>query len=492
MPSTLPQFTDDAKTAGLTFTFRNGETAFHYLPETMGGGVGLLDYDGDGWLDVYAVQGGPSHRPNRPPADGDRLFRNRGDGTFEDVTAAAGLAAIAGRLRPRVAVGDYDNDGRPDLFVTRWRSYALYHNQGDGTFEDVDRERRAWAATATGRPRRRSPTWMATATSTCMSATTCVWDPTTPAACLDANSRRISSTASRGVRSRCRTTSSATTAAGSSMSTAAGGHRRSGRPRAGRRRRRPRRRWPHRPVRRQRHDGQLPVPQPGRLPVRGDRRSTAGVAANAEGGYQAGMGVACGDLDGDGRPDLAVTNFYGESTTLYQNLGGGLFADQTAAIGPGRADPLPAGLRDRASSTPTTTAGSTWSTANGHVNDYRPTFPYAMPSQLLLSRHGNRFVDVSDRAGALAASRVSAAAWPSATSTTTAGSTAGARAERSSGLFSQPRSFLDHAGRRVDACPRRRSAGFESGRRRRAGRDCRGRSASGFLAVRRRQLSIGR
>ena len=101
------------------------------------------------------------------------------------------------------------------------------------------------------------------------------------------------------------------------------------------------------------------------------------------GGYQAGMGVACGDLDGDGRPDLAVTNFYGESTTFYRNLGGGLFADQTAAVGlaaPSRyllgfgiafLDANNDGRLDLV-------------TANGHVNDYRPTVPYAMPAQLLL------------------------------------------------------------------------------------------------------------
>ena len=71
-----------------------------------------------------------------PPA-GDRLFRNRGDGTFEDVTETSGIATMKRGYGHGVAVGDFDNDGQPDLFVTRWRSYALYRNRGDGTFEDV-------------------------------------------------------------------------------------------------------------------------------------------------------------------------------------------------------------------------------------------------------------------------------------------------------------------------------------------------------------------
>ena len=85
----------------------------------------------------------------------------------------------------------------------------------------------------------------------------------------------------------------------------------------------------------------------------------AGAAANSSGSFQSGMGIACGDLDGDGRPDLAVTNYYGESTTLFHNLGGGLFADDTAAIGPGRADASTCWASASPSSTPTTTAGST-------------------------------------------------------------------------------------------------------------------------------------
>ena len=72
--------------------------------------------------------------------DGDRLFRNRGDGTFDDVTKLTGIASFPTGYGHGVTVGDYDNDGRPDLFVMRWRSYALYHNQGDGRFADVTAE----------------------------------------------------------------------------------------------------------------------------------------------------------------------------------------------------------------------------------------------------------------------------------------------------------------------------------------------------------------
>ncbi len=134
-PRDVPMFRDVAAAAGLTFTYDNDFTPERRLVESTGGGLGLLDYDGDGWLDVYVVQGG--RLPAVPGEAGDRLFRNRRDGTFEDVTTASKINTVSHGYGQGVAVGDFDNDGRPDIFVTRWRSYALYRNQGDGTFEDV-------------------------------------------------------------------------------------------------------------------------------------------------------------------------------------------------------------------------------------------------------------------------------------------------------------------------------------------------------------------
>ncbi len=135
--SAPPVFTDDAEVSGLRFRFDNGATPARQIPETMSGGVGLLDYNGDGWLDVYLVQGGPFPPDPKAPHCGDRIFRNRGDGTFADATSASGIANLSQGYGHGVAVGDYDNDGHPDLFITRWRAYALYRNQGDGTFRDV-------------------------------------------------------------------------------------------------------------------------------------------------------------------------------------------------------------------------------------------------------------------------------------------------------------------------------------------------------------------
>ena len=125
---------------------------------------------------------------------------------------------------------------------------------------------------------------------------------------------------------------------------------------------------------------------------------SSGLAGNGKGGFQAGMGVACGDLDGDGRPDLGVTNFYNESMTFYHNLGGGVFADHTAVSG--LAVPTRYRLGFGTAFLDVDNDGHLdIAIANGHVDDFRPEIPYAMPAQLLVGSEGGQLTDVSDRAG---------------------------------------------------------------------------------------------
>jgi hypothetical protein len=113
----------------------NALSTQRYLPETTGAGAAILDFDGDGWMDVYLVNSGPCdfYRPRVPL--GNALYRNDRDGTFTDVTARAG---VAGRTFGMGATtGDFDGDGFPDLYVTAYGRAILYRNRGDGTFEDV-------------------------------------------------------------------------------------------------------------------------------------------------------------------------------------------------------------------------------------------------------------------------------------------------------------------------------------------------------------------
>ncbi|MDQ6705476.1 MAG: CRTAC1 family protein [Acidobacteriota bacterium] len=106
-----------------------------YMPETFGPGCAFLDYDNDGWMDIYLVNSGPCDfwKPSKPVRNA--LYRNNRDGTFTDITTTAGVAG--GTFGMGVAVGDYNNDGYPDLFVTSYGRTILYRNNGDGTFADV-------------------------------------------------------------------------------------------------------------------------------------------------------------------------------------------------------------------------------------------------------------------------------------------------------------------------------------------------------------------
>jgi hypothetical protein len=130
-------FTDAAPSSGLaTFREVSGGAAKDYLIEAAGSGVALWDYDNDGWLDVYLVNGSTwAARAGRAEAPSAALFHNNHDGTFTDVTAAAGVANR--RWGQGVCVGDFDNDGAPDLYVTNFGRSRLFRNNGNGTFTDV-------------------------------------------------------------------------------------------------------------------------------------------------------------------------------------------------------------------------------------------------------------------------------------------------------------------------------------------------------------------
>ncbi len=132
-------FVDIARDAGLNAkTIFGGEHKNKYLLETTGCGVAFYDYDNDGWLDIFLVNGSrlEGFPPGKEPTC--HLFKNNRDGTFTDVTLKAGLACSG--WGQGVCIGDYDNDGYDDLFITYYGSNVLYHNNGDGTFTDVSRK----------------------------------------------------------------------------------------------------------------------------------------------------------------------------------------------------------------------------------------------------------------------------------------------------------------------------------------------------------------
>lgn len=398
-----PRFADKAESARLTFVYDNGHTATRRPPppEAMGGGVGLLDYDGDGRLDVYAVQGGPFPPVRGASSEGDRLFRNQGDGAFKDVTARAGVGGFARGYGHGVAVGDIDNDGFPDLFITRWRGYSLYHNKGDGTFDDVT-ERSGLGG------ERDWPTSAAFADldgDGDLDLYVChylLYDETNPRRCRhpdeptrhDCNpldfpplpdhvfrndgGRFVDVTGSSGLAER----------TGRGLGVVAADL-----------------------------DGDNRVD----LYVANDMSANffyrnlggfrfeevgliAGAAASAEGGYKAGMGVACGDFDGDGKIDLAVTNYYGESATYYRNLGQGVFGDRTDAVGLAAPTRLLLGF-GIAFLDADNDGRLDLLSANGHVLDGRPRYPFMMPLQLLAGGPGGRLADVSVQAGGPFAAR---------------------------------------------------------------------------------------
>ena len=132
------RFRDVAGRSTFSYRSNNDFTSRKFFPQPMCGGIALIDYDGDGKLDIFFTNGGKLPESTRPdPSFYSCLLRGRGDGSFEDVTNKAGVAGRNLDFSFGVAAGDIDNDGDPDLFIANAGPNALYRNNGDGTFSDL-------------------------------------------------------------------------------------------------------------------------------------------------------------------------------------------------------------------------------------------------------------------------------------------------------------------------------------------------------------------
>ena len=365
------RFTDVTRAVGIDFAQANSATSNKYLLETMGGGVALFDYDNDGRLDVFFTNGARLEDPmpaGKAPDKSDRrfwnrLFRQNADGTFADVTEKAGLTGMPqNRYGMGVAVGDYDNDGFADLYVTGYGGNTLYRNQGDGTFRDVTasgrrrrlRVERERGVLRRGQRRQARP----------LRHPLCRVDVPDERLLRGEEARLPRLLPSRQLRR----------------------HHQHPLPQQ-------RRRHVHRRLRegghRRRPGGKglgvafADYDQDGYVDVyvandsvqsflfHNDGNGTftevgllVGVGFNEDGKTFAGMGVDFADYDNDGRPDLVVTDLSNERYRLFRQGGDGSFQDATNSSGVGAAT-LPSRAGARASSTTTTTAGRTSSSPRG-------------------------------------------------------------------------------------------------------------------------------
>jgi hypothetical protein len=405
--TSAPLFTESAAETGLTFTHVNGASGRYYIVEEMGAGVALFDYDNDGDLDAFLVQGGrlggdvPPPRGQRPTS---RLFRNDltapGDGRpvvrFTDVTERAGVGLEAYGMG--ATVGDYDNDGDLDLFVTTFGPDTLYRNNGNGTFSDVTAEAGVsdplWSTSATFFDYDRDGNldlFVANYLDFTLAANKSCTDPLgAPDYCGPRLYRPVPDRLYRNTGDGRFTDVTGATgiskADGAGLGVTAGDYNADG--------------WIDLYVANDATPNQLWINR--RDGTFADEGLLSGAALNAGGNPEGSMGIASGDFDADGDEDLFVTNIIGETFVLYTNDGKGTFDD--ARVAAGLAAPT-AGM---------TGFGTDWIdydndgwldlfVANGAVNliesQRGQPSPYRMKNQLFHNTGKGRFVETSPAGG---------------------------------------------------------------------------------------------
>jgi enediyne biosynthesis protein E4 len=337
-PSQPIHFVDITRQAGIRFTHNTGAFGKKYLPETMGPGVAFIDYNNDGWQDIFIVNGTrwPGH-PGRITTP--VLYRNNHDGTFTDVTRQAGLAVPMYGLG--VAVGDYDNDGHDDIFVTAVGQNHLFHNNGNGTFTDVTKKAGLWGPNEFSA----SAAWVDTTRDgrlDLLVANYVQWTPQTDKFCsmdgvhksyctpetYKGESLRLWHNNGNG------TFTDVTKKAGlydptsKNLGIAILDANQDG--------------WPDIAVSND--------TQPNKLYIN-NRNSTfteqgvpAGIAYSDDGVVRAGMGIDAGDYDHSGYPSLVITNFSNQMVALYHNERNGLFVDKAPTSDIGRTSILTLGF----------------------------------------------------------------------------------------------------------------------------------------------------
>ena len=389
-------FTDATAAAGIRFRHTNGAFGKKYLPETMGAGAAFLDVDRDGWQDVFIVNS--TRFPGRPEAPGyPALFRNNGNGTFTDVTAAAGLRVEMYGMG--VSAADYDNDGLVDLYVTALGKNRLFRNRGGLRFTDVtdgagvgDTAFSTSAAWFDYNRDGRLDLFVANYVEWSPEKDLfCSLDGTSKSYCTPESYRGHSSTLYRntgnGTFENVTRAAGIEDRAGKALGVALIDHD---------------------------NDGWLDVvvahdTQPNRLyrNLRNGRFTDvglmAGIAFNEAGVARAGMGIDAADYDGSGRQSVVIGNFSNEMMALYRNEGNGLYIDEAPIGAVGKASLL------------TLTFGAFFFdydldglmdifAANGHVADnierVQPAVRYAQPPHLFRNAGAGRFEEVTGRMGA--------------------------------------------------------------------------------------------